>query len=468
MDNVWKRIERHENVEKAICYMKNNNLVEISYKQFANDIKKMWKFYENKGIVAKKIGIMGKNSYEWLLVYFSIVTSGCIAVPLDENCVTHEYEELRSEVDFLVLDRDLISESKIEEDFGENFEYMEDLLFDIERIDISDVVEKDIDNSDVSTVLFTSGTTGKRKGVKITNDMRTFSSDSTVEMTGLDSNVKMYLILPLHSGYTLFMMEMCFNLGGQIFISGGPRYYAKELKRYNPTLIPTVPLEMEYFYEKYSKDENYFGINKPQLWSAGATLSEDIIKNFQKTDIITATVYGTSEASMLALNFFSKKSGKLKSVGKAISGVEFSVMEGELLVKGRSLCKGYINAESPFDENGWLHLGDMGYIDEDGYIFINGRKKNVIIFSNAVNIYPELIEEIILSGTDAINEIVVAAEKDKESLWAEIYCKNKNNEAVEKAISNYNQSVPVFKRINRIAYRAEPFKRNALEKIVRK
>lgn len=92
-----------------------------------------------------------------------IALNSSIAVPLDENCVIHEYEELRSEVDFLVLDRDLISEIKIEKDFGENFEYMEDLLFDIERIDISDVVEKDIDNSYVSTVLFTSGTTGKRE-----------------------------------------------------------------------------------------------------------------------------------------------------------------------------------------------------------------------------------------------------------------------------------------------------------------
>lgn len=466
MDNVWKRIEKHGK-RTAICFMKSDNLIEISYEEFADKIKKIWRFYEDKGVAGKKIGIMGKNSYEWLLVYFATVTSGCIAVPLDEKSVAHEYGELKKEVDFLILDKNLIPENEVEKDFGRYFEYFEDLLADIDDMDISKVQEKDIDNTDTSTILFTSGTTGKRKGVKITNDMRSFSSDSTVEMTGLDSGVKMYLILPLHSGYTLFMMEMCFNLGGQVFISDGPRHYAKELKMYNPTLIPTVPLEMEYFLNKYSKDRGYLGNNKPQLWSAGANLSEDIIKEFQKLDVVTATVYGTSEASMLALNFFYKDSGKLKSVGKAISCVEFCVADGELLVRGKSLCKGYINAESPFDNNGWLHLGDMGYIDDDGYIFINGRKKNVIIFSNAVNIYPELIEDIILSETDAIDEIVVAAEKDKESLFAEIYCKNKEEDAVENAISIYNSSVPVFKRINRILYRNEPFKRNALEKIVR-
>lgn len=466
MDNVWKRIEKHGK-RTAICFMKSNKYIEISYEKFADKIKKIWAFYEKKGLIDKKIGIMGKNSYEWLLIYFATVTSGGIAVPFDEKSNTHEYEELKKEVDFLALDRNLISKDDVEKDFGQNFLYLEDLLDVIENIEISNVKAKDIDNADTSTILFTSGTTGKRKGVKVTNDMRTYSSDSTIEMTGLDSNMKMYLILPLHSGYTLFMMEMCFNLGGQVFISDGPRYYANELKMYNPTLIATVPLEMEYLLNKCRKDNEYLGSNKPQLWSAGANLSESIIKGFQELDIVTATVYGTSEASMLALNFFYKDSGKLKSVGKAISCVEFRVDDGELLVRGKSLCKEYINAQSPFDSDGWLHLGDMGYIDDDGYIFINGRKNNVIIFSNAVNIYPELIEDIILSKTKDIDEIVVAAEKDKESLFAEVYCRNKNEIDVAEAVNNYNSLVPAFKRINRIVYRNMPFKRNSLEKIVR-
>ena len=84
MDNVWKRIEKHGK-GTAICFMKSDNLIEISYEEFADKIKKIWRFYEDKGVAGKKIGIMGKNSYEWLLVYFATVTSGCIAVPLDEK-----------------------------------------------------------------------------------------------------------------------------------------------------------------------------------------------------------------------------------------------------------------------------------------------------------------------------------------------------------------------------------------------
>ena len=192
MDNVWKRIEEHGK-RTAICFMESDNLIEVSYEEFADKIKKIWRFYEDKGVAGKKIGIMGKNSYEWLLVYFATVTSGCIAVPLDEKSVAHEYGELKKEVDFLVLDRDLIPQSENEKDLGHHFEYFADLFTDIDNIDISNVQAKDIDNTDTSTILFTSGTTGKRKGVKITNDMRSFSSDSTVEITGLDSGVKMIL-----------------------------------------------------------------------------------------------------------------------------------------------------------------------------------------------------------------------------------------------------------------------------------
>jgi len=168
--------------------------------------------------------------------------------------------------------------------------------------------------------------------------------------------------------------------------------------------------------------------------------------------------------------------GKPGSIGQPLSNVEIKFENGEILVRGTSVMKGYYKMDKETEEtlkDGWLHTGDKGYLDEDGYLFINGRVKNLIILSNGENISPEEIETK-LALNDVIGEIVVTGEDNM--LTARIYpdpettgnmTQQEIQDNLQNILNEYNKDQPTYKQLSRLVIRENPFLKNSSKKIIR-
>ena len=212
-----------------------------------------------------------------------------------------------------------------------------------------------------------------------------------------------------------------------------------------------------------------------RIFTGGAHLDEYYVDEFEKYGIRIYEGYGMSECSPVITT---NKEGNCKkgSIGKPLSNVEVKFEDGEILVRGTSVMKGYYQMDKETSEtlkDGWLHTGDKGYMDEDGFIFINGRVKNLIILSNGENISPEEIEGK-LALNDLIAEIIVTGEDNL--LTARIYpekelvenmSEEEINAALQEILNAYNKTQPTYKQLSRLIVRKYPFFKNASRKIIR-
>jgi long-chain acyl-CoA synthetase len=467
MKSLKVAIEESEPTKVAFKYFKNENLVEKRYNDFNEEIERFWNFLSINNALNKRIGIAGINSYEWILTFVSIITSGSVAVPIDVLSISNDYVDYKDGIDFLFIDDNILDDEVLNKIFPNSHFSLNCITKYIEKLERLPLLRSTIDNNSLSMILFTSGTTGKRKGVMHTNNMHIASAKAISQMANLNQGTNLYVILPLHSGYSFFTVELVLLLKGTISISRGVRFYNEDMSIFNPTLIPTVPMEFDYLLDKYKKNNSFFGKYKPMIWCGSANLPIQTVKKFQNAGIITANIFGSSEVCSITMNIFDENSQKYDSIGKLIPGMEVRFDNNEIKIKGITVCKGYINAANPFDDEGWLHLDDYGRIDDDGYIYLLGRKNNAIVFTNGVNIYPETIESKLLEGINCIDEIIVKREGHKDSLVIEIYSKIPNLTEISEKISEYNESVPVYKRINNIIYKDTPFEKNSLGKIIR-
>ena len=222
--------------------------------------------------------------------------------------------------------------------------------------------------------------------------------------------------------------------------------------------------------------------------SGGAAIKEETVAFLDNIGIRTYIGYGVTECSpVLTFNPF----GRIKhgSVGRVLPTIRMRVADkntdgyGELQVSGDSIMKGYYKdpeaAAGVFTEDGWFKTGDIGYIDEDDYVYLKGRKKNLIILSNGENVVPEEIEQLLYQAIPCIKECIVYAEDNAPGLSAEVYldpefCMDKglDNAALKKqfvqtGINAYNAHTSGYKRIYDIVVRESEFEKNSVQKIRR-
>lgn len=292
-------------------------------------------------------------------------------------------------------------------------------------------------------------------------------------------------VLPIHHAYCLSMdILKALSLGGVICINDSLMRVAKNIKLFEPNMILMVPLMIETLAKKLEDaawmpaplvKEKVFGKQFHTICSGGAYLNPVYIKTFQKYGITILQGYGMTECSpVISTNLsWNHKEG---SVGKLMPNCEAKVVDEELWVKGTSVMQGYYHmpeetAESL--EDGWLKTGDLGYVDADGFVFLTGRKKNLIITANGENISPEeienklgenrLVQEVLVRDSEGVIEAEIfpdyeyAAKKKIKDLHAEL----------QKLIDTYNQEVPLYKRVLRLKIRETEFDKNTTKKIKR-
>lgn len=381
-------------------------------------------------------------------------------------------------------------------------------------------------SDDMREMLFTSGTTGTSKCVMLSEKNVISCVNSACATVDFSKDDVIVSVLPLHHTYELAVMISALNLGATICINDNLKYVLKNFKLFRPTGLVLVPLFVNTMYKKimdearktgqlkkmkfgltvssglrkvgidlrkklFSQVLEAFGGRLTKIVCGGAALNPDYADTFEKFGVNIYEGYGITECSpLISVNPFTAP--KRDSVGPTVPSCEVKIdgnstnskgfIEGEILVKGENVMLGYYkNVEATaevFTDDGYFRTGDIGYMDKDGYIYITGRKKSVIVLENGKNVFPEEIEEY-LSSIETIAECVVVGRRDGENvvLTAIIYPAfdkfekgtdlNVIADSIKGSINAMNKKLPSFKQVRNIELRQNEFEKTTSRKIKR-
>jgi len=508
----------------AFLTPRDGDLYQLTYYQVLDRIKKLARHLRDLGIgKGDHVAIIGENRPEWGISFFAVSWIGAVAIPLDAKASLCDYKFI---MDFSSTKALILSGSfyKGIKSISEELKSLKHLILMDQMDDITNkysmgIEKKDIGPDDLLEILFTSGTTGDPKGVMLShgNIMSNVSDINKVIEYGPTDRA--FSILPIHHCYECTAgLISPFSSGMSIFYARGlkPRELLEDLKAAKPTIWLNTPLLLEKLYLKIEKElstqkgfkklitkalpnsligkkiKQNLGLERSRLIvSGGAALPAWISDGFKKYGIDVIQGYGLSEASpLISVNPPGKsKSG---SIGMIIPSVEVEIRDidsegnGEIVARGPNIMKGYYNNQASSDEiltsDGWLLTGDIGYFDKDGYLYITGRKKFVIVTKGGKNVFPEEIEEkltksvyieeaLVFSPNDVDIQALIYPNMDEvinklESLGNQLSDEN-IRELIKAEVRNTNRTLQSYKKIRDFAIRKEEFPKTTTRKIKR-
>lgn len=501
--DILEESERKYSEIKAVKWLKKKEIQERSYRELMENVAAVRNGLMAAGFQGKHIALIGTSSVEWIESYLGIITGKTVAVPLDAGLPGEDLVDLinRSDSEGLFLSPKnlalldvilaecpglkkiwLLQEEETETSNEKVSSYAE-LKAAAKN---SDETSDRPDPEDIATIIFTSGTTGKSKGVMLTQKNLSTNVQS-VNYTKEPGSV-LLSVLPIHHAFCLVMDWLKgFSLGTTVCINDSLLHMVRNMSIFKPDVMLMVPLMIETIYKRLASADpsipkkavaaHVFGGNLQIIFTGGAHLDPYYIDKFAEYGVDVYEGYGMSECSPV-ISSNTPDDHKAGSIGRPLCNAEIAFENGEILVKGSSVMKGYYKMPEETAEalkDGWLHTGDKGYIDEDGFLFINGRVKNLIILSNGENISPEEIENKLALG-ELVGEVVVTGENN--GLTARIYpeqelvaAKGLDEEAVRTGLQafldQYNKNQPTYRQITGLVVRKNPFIRNSTKKIVR-
>ena len=467
---------------------KEVNYINTTYANMFETMEYLGTALIEKGYQDKRIAVIGENSYHWCLSYFTAGCGVGVVVPLDKGLQKEELESClnRSNAEVIFYDK---KQAKVIEqiykdqttnlslliamDFasqeGENMMNLIDMGQKLVENGDRRYLDAEIDPDALGFLRFTSGTTQQSKAVMLSH--RNFMSCNygmNCEELFFPDDVNM-MILPLHHCYGMSGLLTFLSQGMKNCFSDGLKYITMNMKEYGVSVIMSVPLLLESMYKKINKaiesqgmeskiqfalkvcqTSEKVGINlrrrmfKPIIDQLGgrmrfiingaAALDPVVSKGLNDFGILTVQGYGLTETSP-TISSETYRYLKPGSTGKLMPNVEGRILEpneegiGELIVRGDNVMLGYYDNQEATDEvikDGWLYTGDLAYFDEEGYLFICGRKKNVIVMKNGKNVFPEEIENLINVLPYVEESMVFTREKANDFvLWAKVvYDKN--------------------------------------------
>ncbi len=433
------------------------------------------------------VAVIGGTSYEWIITFLGTAISGNVIVPLDKESESIDDMMQRADVNVLVYD-DAYKEKalsaavkcpKIKLTLN-----MRDELYNFIKTFDGKAPNKDIDCDKMCAILYTSGTTGKSKGVMLTQ--RNIADNATCIDAGEQPGDRMMTVLPIHHAFC-FTCDILLGMHGGmcVCVNDSIMRVARNLLLFKPHIMLAVPMifasmlkgvqsaaEQKPNTPKPDIAKAAFGGCLRTLYSGGAYLNPNIVTGFNEFGIKVLQGYGMSECSP-RISFNSKFESKPNSLGKVVPNCEARIKDGEIQVRGSSVMLGYYKDEErtreAFTEDGWLRTGDLGTLDDDNFLFMTGRAKNLIILSNGENVSAEELENK-FDGFPEVAEIVVYGNDDV--ITAEIYLnpdmdKNEAKLSTDRKITEINRGIPMYKRINAVIYRDEPFPKTSSHKIIR-
>lgn len=524
---------------------KKVNYENITYEKLLKDINGFGTALYNKGLNQKRVAIIGKNRYEWVVSHLANLLGGIVSVPLDKDLQYDELENsiIRSKADCIIFDEKLTDKiTKIKEENNTNltnyicmskiegFESVEELIKqgeDLLEEGNTQYIDAKIDENIMNILLFTSGTTSKSKAVMLSQKniaSNIYAMQCVEDIRNTDTNIA---FLPFHHIFGSTCIIMMLACGVKTVFPDGLRYIKQNLKEYKVTLFVGVPVLVEAIYktimkeiEKQKKTKiikiatiisnillklhidirrkifkqiiDALGGELRFIISGGAPADPKISKGFNDMGIKTVQGYGLSETSpvIAAENDKSLKNGTvgvpmindiIEIVNKDENGI------GEIRVKGPNVMLGYYEMPELTNEvlkEGWFYTGDLGCFDKQGYLYITGRNKNMIVLRNGKKVFPEELE-LLVNRLELVEESMVfgmPSKEDKNDVKVSVKIqynkevvkekyKDKSEEELYKIIweqiKELNKTFPRYKHIQNMILTSEEFIKTTTKKIKR-
>ncbi len=539
-----------ENPVFLVKEKKGGDYIPISTEKYDHDIDSLGTYFLNTVKKGARIAIFAETRYEWYVSYLATTNgTGCV-VPLDKELPVDDVFNMltRAEVDIVLFSKsklDIINQVygkvdtvkywiSMDPTTDERFLYFYDCMKQgEEKLAAGDKVftEAIIDPEEMTILLFTSGTTARSKAVMLCQKNICKNLMSMFSMLYIDRSDVWLSVLPLHHTYecTCGFLGQVYR-GTTVAICEGLRYIAQNIQEVKPTCILMVPVMLELFYKKIMKGvkadpakakklekgiklanalhlsnkmrrklfkqiHDVFGGRMRLIILGGAPVNPEILTFFQSIGFKCVQGYGLTEcAPILALN--RDKFFKNHAAGLPLPGCDVKILDpdsdgiGEFISKGDNNFMGYYNDPEntaiALDKDGYYHTGDLGYIDEDGFCIITGRKKNVIIAKNGKNVFPEEIEyllslspyvaESVVSGVndEVKDDIVVTATifPDIEEIKAKLGIETDPTEEqimniLKDVVTATNEKLESYKKIKNTVLRMTEFEKNTSKKIKR-
>ena len=539
----------------AISYKVNyydKEVRKVSFLQWRDDVRHLGTALIANGLREEKIAIVGENSYGWCCSFFAVMAIGSVTVPVDKELPVEDIDGIITTTGCRAVFYGKTAEAKVKEILNnKGFSTVETLisipsatgldaeilgnktLTSVEELQVkgeklfingdNSYYDYKIDTTKLASIVFTSGTTGKGKGVMLSQ--ANICLDMTLGMYNFDITRKTLHVLPPHHtfGSTVNYVGHL-SQGCEVYISSGLKHVSDEIREQQPTHLILVPAFLEVMNRKiwttarktgkegllkmmmkvsdglrkigidvrkklFSSVLEAFGGRLELVICGGAKLDEDIIRTFDSLGITILNGYGITECAPL-ISANRNKYRKPGSVGTPILACRVKIDnpdengEGEICVKGPNVMLGYYNnpeaTAEVFDKDGFFHTGDYGKLDDEGWIYITGRKKNLIILSNGKNVYPEEIEAD-LQKVEGVTEVVVYAgesrvQKDRITIVAEIFpdaelLADKGitdmQTYFEDQVKILNAKMPPYKAVKCVKLREVEFQKNTSRKITR-
>ena len=520
--------------------------VNKTYSEFKYDVEGLSTKLLNMGLEGKKIAVIGNNRYEWCTTYLAVTTGNMIIVPLDKALPENELESLlhRSEAEVVFCDGKYVDKvKKVKEQEESKLKYIVsfDETEENEILIYNEILEQGkkerlsgntkydeikIDEEKMSILLFTSGTTSTSKGVMLSQKNICSNIEAIASVVKMYPTDTLLSFLPIHHTFECTITFLYgIYYGVTVAFCDGIKYIQKNMNEYKVTVFVAVPLVLENIYRKVWKgiDEkgktkvmktmvaitrglakikidlrkkvfkpviDQFGGKLRVVFYGAAPMDKKTILGFNDFGVELIQGYGLTETSpvVTAETDREKRPG---SIGLPLPNVEVKIDNpdeegnGEILVKGPNVMLGYYKNEKETKKalkNGWFYTGDYGHIDKDGFVFMSGRKKDVIVLKNGKNIYPQELE-FLINKLPYVEESMVFS-RDRNSMDTMLCAKivynkdsaknlfetedvSKLKEFIWKDIKEINKKLPDVKHIKDIIITEEPLIKTTTQKVKR-
>lgn len=539
-------------------YKRGEARYSFSYNDYRRDLYRLGEGMSRIGLMGRTVAVIGESCPEYMTAYIAAVSGGGVIVPLDRDLghaeiarfadlsgaeavfyteqfndvlpsLAEQMPQVRYFIPIAPAEGSDTTDGSSSAGDAIILPYSELLALGDKAMEEGDRSFLDYDcttdMSQMSALLFTSGTTGTSKGVMLSHANLVASVNAASRGTIFGPDNTFVDLLPMHHSYEITCGHLgAANLGGTVYINDSLKNTLRSITTFKPDSLIVVPLYVETMHKRiwaeiarkgmtrrvralmkassamhragidirrklFKQILDGLGGNLRYIICGGAPLSPELVRDFDAFGIEICEGYGITECSpLIAVNRHGKV--RLRSVGQPVDNCEVRIADpsadgtGEIEARGRNVMLGYFGNEEAtaevFTEDGWFRTGDVGCMDADGYIYITGRKKNIIILSNGKNIFPEEIEEHLYTSP-LIGECVVIGRKNSAGdtrITAVIYpsdeaaeLEGKSEEEklalIRDAVNTINRSLPVYKQVRDVELRSEEFEKTTTRKIKR-
>ena len=487
LDNVYDLVTLNmeqrfsERVALRFYDKETDEVTAVHYKDYARDIRRAVSYFQSTipDIKGKKICLLNKNSYEYAVNTFGIILAGGVLVLLNQH---KSWDELSYELGLvdpaaiLTDGDDYGTKEQLQAAYGSILRPMDGFR----AYEPVAEMPRCIGHDDLMILMFTSGTTGRSKGVMLSerNMCASLHTYSEVAENWIINRLPAGQKLPLSHMTLLPLFHMaCFvcvmsypPAGWALNLCGDIRDFYRDLGLMHSDVMASAPMLVETIYNDMKRGRVSRLNGLWDLCCSSAALDPKMLLELAQNGFVVNQCYGMTETFGDGILNFTQVEKHMSAVGKPDDHVQYKLDEtGEICIKGDCVMLGYYKdpeaTAEVIDADGWFHTGDLARMDEEGFYYITGRKKNLIILASGENVSPEELEKK-LALCPAITECIVKEKSQK--ICAVIYCPEDKQEEVRAFVIEVNRSLPLYKRISAVEFTVEPLPRNALGKLLRK